>query len=77
MRSSALSRSISAISSAWVAEWGRSWLTENEAAFVAGEALVAHVDLRSGIVADQDDGQPGPAQASRDHAVASLRAPRA
>ena len=42
----------------------------DDAAFLAGEALVAHVDLRGRIVAHQDDGQARAAQSPGDQAVA-------
>jgi hypothetical protein len=38
----------------------------DEADFLAGEALVAHVDARRVVVADEDDGEPGRAQACAD-----------
>ena len=69
MRSSALRRSISAISSAWVAEWGRSWLTEKKPHSSQASALVAHINVRRGIVADQHDGQSRTAQTTRHHAI--------
>ena len=57
---SALSRSISASSSASVVCAGRSKSMRADADLLRGAALVAHVDARSRIVADQHHRQPGP-----------------
>ena len=53
-------------------EWGRSWLTETKPHSSQASALVAHVDLRGRIVADQHHREPGPALAARGEPVAVL-----
>ncbi len=44
----------------------------HEPALLAGHALVAHVDVRGRVVADEHHGEPGPAFAARGEPVAFL-----
>ena len=67
---------MSAMSSASVVVAGRSCANERIPAASVVSALVAHVDLRSCVVADQHDGEPGWRMAGRDarrHRLAHFR----